>query len=699
MMRFAADTGGTFTDLVVEDDDGRLHLFKAPTTPDRPVDGVVDVLTVAAEGLGRTRAELLASGDLFVHGTTIATNAILTGQTAKTALLVTEGHPDVLVLREGGRIGLPLFDYSIPYPKPYVPRALTFEVPERLAHDGSCLRPLDESVVRCIIRTLETMGVEAVAVCLLWSIINPDHELRIEALLGEQLPHINVSLSHRVNPSLREYRRASATAIDVSLKPIMKSYLGELERRLYDEGFRGRTLVVTSQGTMKDAREVAAAPIHAVKSGPAMAPVAGRYYVERDLANQVAIVADTGGTTYDVALVRHGRIPETRETWIGRPHLGHMTGFPSIDIRSIGAGGGSIAWVDEGGLLHVGPISAGAVPGPASYGCGGTRATVTDAAVVLGYLDPDYFLGGRMRIRRDLAYAATTHHVAAPLGLATEAAALAVLALLTETMAGAIEDITINQGIDPRTAILIGGGGAAGLNSVAIGRRLGCPQVLFPDAGAALSAVGGLLSPISDNYAELCVTTSQAFDRTAVNTALERLASRCKTFLAKAEGVVASSIEFSVEARYAQQIWEIKLPLSIERFETAGDLDQVCAQFHRLHVEIFAFDDPQAEIEFINWRAAVSGQIRDRPLGSVAATTGTAVATNGRRFATFANGGRIEVPVHRLEVLPFDEVQTGPAIIETPFTTIVVEPNALFYRRSTGSLIVDLKQAQERVVP
>lgn len=689
-MRFAVDTGGTFTDLVIEGND-RLRIFKAPTTPGNPVEGVLDALQTAADAMGCSRRELLGCGELFVHGTTTATNAVITGRTARTALLTTAGHPDILVLREGGRIGLPLFDYSIPYPKPYVPRALTFEISERIGPSGEVIRPLDEAAVGEILERLEQARVDAIAICLLWSIVNPRHELRLEALVRERLPDAFVSLSHQVNPSLREYRRASSTAIDVSLKPVMSSYLGQLEGRLRDEGYVGRLLVVTSQGMTKDAREVAAAPIHAVKSGPAMAPIAGRYYAQRAELGETAIVADTGGTTYDVALVRHGEIPETRETWIGRPYLGHMTGFPSIDIRSVGAGGGSIARVDAGGMLRVGPESVGAVPGPACYARGGGYATVTDAALVLGYVDPENFLGGRMKLDSELARNAIGKEVADPLGIAIEAAAAAIMALATETMAGAIEDITVNQGIDPRDAILIGGGGAAGFNSVAIARRLGCKRVLFPDAGAAISAVGGLLCPLSDDNAEFRLVRSGVFDHTAVNATLERLKMKCLEFAERAGAGENVDVSFSVEARYAQQIWEIKLPLQITKFDGEEDVSVVVDDFHRLHEEIFAFRDADAEIEFLNWRARIACDLRKGPLAQIPVEP-TGVAEVRQRSCWF-DGAPVEVPVHELSNLPPHTLLLGPSIVETPLTTIAIDPGSRFYRDLKSGLVVETTPA------
>ena len=363
-MKFACDTGGTFTDLIVEDDDGVLTMYKAATTPKDPVKGVLDALNHAAEYRGENLKTLLSAGSMLIHGTTHAINAIITGRTAKTAFLSTKGHRDILVIREGGRAEP--FNSDVPYPEPYVPRALTFEVPGRILSDGTIEQPLDEKAVAQIIETLKRQGVEAVGVCLLWSIVNPAHERRVAALLDADLPSVPYTLSHQLNPAMREYRRASSTCIDASLKPLMAKHMGNLTSRLAEAGFAGRVLGLTSQGGMLDAGELAKTPIHAINSGPSMSPLAGRHYARRDAGNDTAIVADTGGTTYDVSLVRAGDIPFTREMWIGEPFRGHMTGFPSVDVRSIGAGGGSIVWIDRGGALKVGPQSAGAMPAACS---------------------------------------------------------------------------------------------------------------------------------------------------------------------------------------------------------------------------------------------------------------------------------------------------------------------------------------------
>ena len=685
-MRFAVDTGGTFTDLVVESDDGGLRMYKAPTTPADPVAGVLETLSRAAGDLGESREALLGRGEMLIHGTTHAINAIVTGNTARTAFLTTRGHPDVLVFREGGRIEP--FNFTVPYPEPYVPRSLTYEVPERVAYDGSVTEPLDEQGVVAIVEELERQEVEAVGVCLLWSIVNPAHELRVGALLERHLPGVPYTLSHVLNPSLREYRRASSTCIDASLKPLMGHYLGGLETRLRDAGFGGRVLVVTTQGGAMDAADMARAPIHSINSGPAMAPIAGRAYADADTGADTAIIADTGGTTFDVSLVREGRIPWTRETWIGQPYRGHMTGFPAVDVKSIGAGGGSIAWVDEGGLLHVGPKSAGAVPGPVCYGAGGTEPTVTDASVVLGWIDPAYFLGGAMTLETEAAAAAIESHVAGKLGLPLHEAAAAIMSVATENMVHAIEDITVNQGIDPREAAIVGGGGAAGLNAVAIARRLGCAQVILPEVAAALSAHGALISELRAEYSGTLYTSTSGFDFNGVNALLEELESKCRAFIeGPGAGSLEQEIELTAEARYPSQIWEVEVPLRGRRIEDEKALAHFVEDFHKTHEALFTFADSESSIETVGWRANVRCRLRDGVNLSVdGADGGHEIA--GRRSVYFPDTGFVEARVVHFEGMERGETVEGPAIIESSFTTVVIDPGAKAERRPSGSLLI-----------
>ncbi|GAA1620058.1 hydantoinase/oxoprolinase family protein [Kribbella sancticallisti] len=682
-MRFAVDTGGTFTDLVIEDADGQLSIYKSPTTPLDPVRGILDAFQVAAGDLGCDRRALLAGGEMLFHGTTRGLNAVLTGNVAKTALVTTEGHPDVLVLREGGRTGI--FNQRRAYPDPYIPRSLTFEVGERIGAQGEVVRALDRRHVVEVARTLREHEVEAVAVCLLWSIINPAHELLVGEVLAEELPGVPVTLSHQLNPALREYRRASSAAIDASLKPLMTEYIAGARARLAEAGFAGRLLMMTSSGGALDASDVAEAPIHSLNSGPSMAPVAGRFFANHDAVSEMAIVADTGGTSYDVSVVRDGRIPWTRESWIGQPFLGHMTGFPSIDVRSVGAGGGSLARVDTGGMLHVGPESAGAVPGPACYGLGGQRPTMTDACLVLGYLDPDYFLGGRTRLDLEAAQRAISEHVADPLGIRVHEAAAAIYELATEHMVGAIEEITSHQGIDPSRAVLVGGGGAAGFNTVAIGRRLSCPEVIVPVMGPALSAAGALISELARGFEVNGKTSSDAFDFARVAELIAEIRGRAEEFIGAAgPSIISSGIEFSMEARYPNQVWTLEVPIDEALTTTAEGVAQLVKAFHSAHLETFAVADHHAPIEIESWHARARCQLSDPQPPVMEAEDGKPAE---RQIYLPGKGWRA-ADVWRLADIPVDSVNHGPAVVETSTTAVLMEEGARFTRKASGTLHV-----------
>lgn len=684
-MRLAIDTGGTFTDLLIEDEDGGLHLFKSPTTPAHPIDGVLAAVSLAASAFGSTPAALLGRTSHLTYATTYAINALITGTTARTAFLVTAGHRDMLVFREGGRDEP--FNHSRVFPPPYVPRSLTFEVSERIDAQGDVLHPLELPVLVETCAALREADIEAVGVCLLWSVVNPAHELLVETTLAEQLPDVSVTLSHRINPALREYRRASSAVVDASLKPRMSKHLRELERSLREAGLAGRLSVVTSSGTLREAIDVAAAPIHLLASGPAMAPVAGRHYAEREVGSDSAIVVDAGGTTFDISVVRRGAIPRTRETWIGPRFVGTMTGFPSVDVRSIGAGGGSIAWVDEHALLHVGPISAGADPGPACYGRGGTVPTVTDASVVLGHIDPAYFLGGALPLNAGAARTAVEHGVARALDLDVEVAAAAILELATQHMVSAIEALTVHQGIDPRGGVLVAGGGAAGLNAAFIARRLGCREVVFPDTAAALSAAGALLSDLSyDAYAASWLTSEQ-FAASEVNATLGRLESECRAALGELPpGSPAPVLEYHADARYARQIWELELPLPTARFGGGDDVKRLREAFDALHQEVFAIAEPATAVEIVGWGARASVRIAPEAIGSVTFPSHSAEVRHRR--IVLPDTGAVEVDVRRLGTVPVDEELNGPALVESPVTTIVVPAGDRYRRTLSGALVV-----------
>lgn len=673
--RIGIDTGGTFTDVVVGNASGILSVGKALTTRERISRGILEGLAVAAAPLGLDAGALLQQTAIFIYGSTRATNAILEGKIARTALLVTEGFPDILVRREGGKTNP--WDYTQEYPEPYVPRHLTFEIPERIGAEGQVLVPFDAAAAQSVMQSLRTQRVEAVAACLLWSIANPRHELELARIIERELPGIPYTLSHQVNPIAREYRRASSAAIDASLKPLMQRHLREMDADLRAAGLAGELLPAISLGGVMHIEGVIERPIHMVRSGPSLAPILGQVTGLAETGATEVIVCDTGGTSFDVSLVRNGRPVFGRDTWLGPRYVGHLTGLSSVDARSIGSGGGSIARVDAGGLLCVGPESAGADPGPACYGRGGTQPTTTDAALLLGYLDPEYFNGGRMRL--DLAASRRAiEPLAAQLGKSAEDTATGILTVASEHMVAAIKEITINEGVDPRDSLLLAGGGAAGLNIVPIARELGCTRVLLPRMAGALSACGAQFTDIVTEFSHSHLTASGSFAFTEVNRVLAELEASMDGF---AEGLRKRGVQrfrsaYFVEARYRYQVWELEVPLPGSRLQGSDQLAAIVLAFHRLHETIFAVSEENQEIEFIQWKGRVTGELDRPPLKPLPLASGSTPEPQRHAAAYFAGSGSVSTAHFRGADLKPGMKVSGPALIVEPITTIVLYPDS-----------------------
>ena len=688
--RISVDTGGTFTDVVIVDEKGRHTVGKALTTHGRAFDGMRAAMETAAADLDLKIGTLLSETDVLIYGTTYATNAIVTKKVAKTAFLTTEGFPDILVLKEGGKFDP--HDFTLPYPEPYIPRRHTFEIAERIGPEGQVIAPIDRRQVREVLERVRAEKFESLAVCLIWSIVNPAHELALAAMIEEMLPGVFYSLSHRLIPIVREYRRASATAIDASLKPLMTRHLKNMERDLRDIGYGGEILVSTSIGGCMHVDELIAQPIHSVKSGPAMAPVAGRVYAEVEKLGGDVIVCDTGGTTFDVGLVRDGGLVYTRDSWLGRQWVGHLVSLSTVDVRSIGAGGGSIAWVDAGGLLQVGPDSAGSDPGPACYGRGGDKPTVTDAALVLGYIDPDYFVGGRMKL--DVAQARRViAELGQRIGRSESDAAFAVLLLTNELMIKAIREITVIEGINPRESTLVAGGGAAGLNIMPIAQELGCGRILIPKTASALSACGMQFSDIVKDYSVSHFTRAGEFDADGVNQALAKIEDELASFRREMEGrrVEGYSVEFMVEARYLFQVWELETPLPASRFRRPADLKGLVEAFHRAHERVFAVRDETSDVEFLNWKGRLTLTLAKKAQRRAKVPKASSPRPLQTRKTYFGNGRLASTPIYRGLELAAGAVIKGPAIIEVPTTTVVVYPGMTARVTGGGNFLIELK--------
>ena len=667
------DIGGTFTDLFLADGSGTSHSIKTPTTPDDLTAGLFEAFAKAADRYDMATDELLAETETLIHGTTIATNAIIEDTVTETALICTDGHRDVLTIREGGKEDP--YEWDMDYPEPYIPRSLTFGVEERVSPEGEVIRELDEEDCIAAIEAIRDRDVDAVAVALLWAHQNPAHERRVAELIEAHAPDLEYSLSSAVAPIIREYRRTSATAINASLHGVVDEYLLELDDDLTARGYEGTPLIITANGGVMGIDEVARTPIWMVDAGPTMFPVAARAVVEAELGVEDVIALDMGGTSLDMGVVEGGSISRSREATVEGDH---MLGIEKVEITSIGSGGGSIAWVDDGGLLHVGPESAGADPGPACYGRGGERPTVTDAALVLGYLNEDYFLGGEMDVDRAAAERALETGIGDRLGLDALDAAHAVYAAANQNMVSGVREITIERGIDTRRFVLSGGGGALGTHAVPVARELRVEDVVLPRQAGVVSAVGGLTSDVRRDFSESAFTTAGDFDRERVNEVLGTLEDRASSFFERAAiPPERRSLSVYTEARYPNQVWELGVPLPVERVGEA-DVEAFVEAFNEVHESTYGYRMPDSDVEFLSWRVEATGE---NPQGDAVVAgmapdaSGATDARHGGREAYFGDD-RHDCPAYRADRLGPGATLEGPVFVDADTTTVVVPPGA-----------------------
>lgn len=579
-----------------------------------------------------------------------------------------EGHRDVLVLREGPRKGA--FQWRLDYPEAFIPRKLTRTVAGRIDARGRELVPLDEQDARDAVTHFKKLEVGAIAVGLLWSIANGAHERRVRAIIRELWPDIPVTLSHELNPIPREYRRIVSAAIDASLFPIVSAYAGRLRESLDRAGFAGQLLMANCVGGMMPPDEMIERPIYSVMSGPTLAPIAAQALTdEADV-----IVGDMGGTTFDVSALRDRQLIVTPEARIGHD----MLGIPKVDVRSIGAGGGSIAWVDSGGLLHVGPQSAGARPGPACYGAGGAAPTVTDANVILGLIDPGYFLGGQMKLDRARAEGAVTE-IAQALDIGLVEAAYSIHTTSNHNKVTAIEDITIREGINPRDSYFVSGGGGTACHIGEMADVLGLKRYMIPKFAAGLSAFGGLICDLRSEASGTRHTDNRRFDLEGVNTLLAELRARGEAFLDRTRVPAQDqSFECSFMGRYLFQSWEIAVPFELPAGALQeADVERLSQAFHAMHERIYSIKDEGDTVEFTSWKVVANG--RRAGAGAwkgfrIAAQAGAPTPKHRRPVYVHALGGLTALDVFDGGAIGAGAALSGPCVIEEATFTALLLP-------------------------
>jgi len=659
--RIGIDVGGTFTDVVGIADDGTQTLAKAASTPADQSFGVIAGLETLAAALGLSLTALLAATHRIVHGTTVATNALLERKGAKVGLLTTAGHRDVLEMREG--LKPERYDLRLPAPAPLVPRRLRIGVRERLRADGSIETPLDLASLDAAIATLQAEAVESVAIGFLHAWASSAHEHAAAAAVAAAMPGVYVTCSADVLPQIKEFERFSTTAVNAYVGPVVSRYLARLAARLAETGYAGPLFVILSHGGVAPVEEAQRLAVGTALSGPAGGVAAAVALAEQGLGQDL-VTFDMGGTSTDIALIAKGEAALGR----GRSVGGERIALESLDIITLGAGGGSIAHLGPGGTLQVGPRSAGAVPGPACYGMGGTEPTVTDANLVLGYLDAEAFLGGA----RQLDVAAARRAVAAlaaELGIGWRACAAGILALVNARMADGVRLATVRRGVDPRASTLLSFGGAAGLHATAVARELGLRRVAVPLFAAGLSAWGMLHTDLRYEVARSAITPGGLPTDAALRGLFDSLEQDGRARMA-AWSDAALTARRSADMRYGEQVFEIAVPLDGLDWDGPELGARIVAAFHAQHRALFTYDLPAEEVVLVNARVAVIGGLQR---GQPAAVLATAPPDAQSRRIILADAS-IVVPVHPFDALVPGSSIAGPALVESATTTVLLRP-------------------------
>ncbi len=679
MTKLGVDVGGTFTDLVaINEESGQINLTKVPSTPRDPDQGVLRGI----EKVSRLFAVRPEQIEFFIHGTTVATNALIERKGTETALIVTQGFRDVLHI---GRQTRPrLYDFFARRPDPFVPRYLRFEIAERILASGEIARPLDEEGVRFLAEQIRDRGMGVVAVCLLHSYINPVHERRIREILLEIVPDLKVCISSEILPEFKEYERMSTTVINAYVMPIVEAYLQRVLQGAKGMGVRSQLHIMQSNGGVMTSEVAGQKSVHTVLSGPA-AGVIGGLAIARVSGAEDIITIDMGGTSFDVSLVRGGRPTFTMESDID----GHIIKIPMIDIKTLGAGGGSIAWVDAGGALQVGPESAGADPGPACYGLGGTEPTVTDANLVLGYLNPEFFAAGEMGLRTDRAREAIQARIARPMGLGLEEAAEGIIRVVNATMIRGIRLVSVERGYDPREFTLTCFGGAGPVHAVKLAQELDIPRIIVPEAPGVNCALGLLMADFRHDYSQTFLHLLREVPPESLHRELLRLEDRAAAQM-ESEGVPRRDIVFqrSADLRFFGQGYELSLGLPAGEYG-AEDLEKIAVDFSRVHQEQYGYSMPADGVQVVNLRLTAIGVLSKPRLREESPAGHHAASALKATRSLYMDGVRLEARVYDRSRLKHGNLIEAPAIIEQVDSTTVLFPGYLARVDPYRNLIIE----------
>lgn len=681
------DIGGTFTDLICLDEKGEATIVKTPSTPADPSLAVIDGLEKVAARFGKGLKEFLHDVVRICHGTTVSTNTVLTWTGAKVGLLCTKGFRDILGIRFGIRENP--YDYTIPAPKALSPRYLRIPIEERVKWNDEVVTPLNEKQVRDACTYFKEQGVEAVAVCFIWSFKNPSHEKVAVEICREELPDVYVCGSYEIQPEVREYWRMSTTVISAYVGPKLSHYIKHLDDALKENGFQGQLLITQSNAGVISPEVATKQAVRTVLSGPACAPAAAAYIADPLNMNNL-ITIDMGGTSLDVCLIKEGH-PWTRlDSAVGGVY--HMR-LPLIDIHTIGAGGGSIAWVDKMKALHVGPQSAGADPGPACYNKGGQEPTSTDTDLVLGYLNPDFFLGGEIKLYPELARKAIKDKIADPLGMDVYEAAKAIRTIIDHNMVDGISVVSVQRGEDPRKYALVAAGGAGPVHIASLAKTLGIKTILIPRSSSIFCALGSVIADLRHDFVKSVIVRSNATDPEVLRAYFSDM-EELGNFYLEQEGIAKEDryVRRSVDMRYKGQFHEVELPVSEEEATLSkAAIESLVEKFNNKHEELYAYRD-NVETEMINLRLAAYGKVvtPSRKEQSFVTRDASRQIKAKREVYFDEQKNFISTTIYDGDAMEIGNLIKGPAIIEQKTTTIVVPPKASLEVTSYGDYIMHL---------
>lgn len=661
------DVGGTFTDIsLLNTEKEELARLKVRSTVEDPSQAIVAGIKEILEKNQVNYHEV----SYLAHGTTVATNALIERKGARTALITTEGFKDLLEI--GNQTRPSLYNYFQQKPEMLIPSGWNYEVRERLFYNGDICLPLDEVGVAAIVEKLKAQDIEAIAVCTLFSYINPVHEEKIEAIISEKFPEVYRSISHKLVPEFREYPRMSTTVLNAYLGPIMKKYVKNFSNSIKAMGIQVAPYVTQSNGSIISISETIDSPIRTAVSGPSAGVIAATYVAELCGIKDI-ITFDMGGTSADISLIENGAMLLSTERTIN----GFPVKTPMIDINTVGAGGGSIAWLDAGGALKVGPQSAGAAPGPAAYNRGGQEPTVTDANVVLGRLNPDYILGGKMEIRADLAHQAIEEKISSRTNSSVVEAAAGVIAVVNSNMVRAIRVISVKRGYDPREFTLVAFGGAGALHACAVARELGINSMIIPFSPGIFCSVGLLVADIKYDYVQSKIMIAEANKIAEINRIFAQMVAEGERMLEQ-EGIPASEREYvrTIDARYQRQNYELQITLPEGNLDDKG-LQALIEQFHQEHMKNYGYCNREQPLELINYRVNAIGRTPkpNMPKYQLRQSLPTPQPAFNRPVYFEGEQGFVDCPVYLRANLLAGQKISGPAVIEQMDTTILINPD------------------------